>query len=379
MTGPAGATRWAARSAGAVVALVVLNVGGWTHQTQQAQYLGASVGLPTGPAAEVAAASPSGSATPSPTAAVTPRWWSGASSDKASTGAFGRWRGETVTVGGTWDNDNDNMVAMTSICPGGAWGKWRKPLDVAIGAIDTSRGETWAKAAKGAYDARWTKNLQRIKTCWGSRDPRLLYIRFAHELNLKDMPWKVKGGEEASFVKAITRYSTLRYKILPDAKLVLCPSDGTSGGLGIDLHKLWPGKDSKGRQVVNVYAVDTYNSWVVVHDETEWNRKMNADQSGMPLGLEKHRLMAASWGVPFAVSEWSGNGDPEDEGKGADLPIYYKLMNDWFRAHAGDPQHPRPGELLYEIQFNFEKRFMLLPTRVQPKSATMYRTLVWGK
>jgi hypothetical protein len=380
MAGLAGATRWAARSAGAVVALVVLSFGGWTHQTQEAQYLGATATLPTGPAAETAsAADPAPSGTARPTATVKPRWWSGASGSKAANGTYGRWRGETLTIGGTWDNGNDLMVGMKSICPGGPWAAWRKPLDVAIGAIDTRVGESWAKAAAGAYDARWTKNLQKIKQCWGSRDPGLLYIRFAHELNLKDMRWKVKGGEEAYFVKAITRYSTLRYKILPKAKVVLCTSDGTSDGLGIDIHKLWPGKDSKGRQVVDVYAVDTYNSWVVIRDEQEFNDKLNRNQSGMPLGIEGHRLMAVSWGVPFAVAEWSGNGDPKDEGHGADLPIYYKLMNDWFRAHAADPKHPQPGQLLYEIQFNDQPRFELLPTTVQPKSARMYRSLKWGE
>lgn len=372
--------RWAARSAAAVVAMLVLSFSGWTHRSDDAQYIDAAATLPTGPAAQTAAdpaASPSPAATPTPTAAVKPTWWSGSSGSKAYTGAFARWRGEPLTIAGTWDNGNADMVTMKSLCT--EYDQWKKPLDVAIGAIEVTSGETWAKAAKGAYDARWKKSLLKMKQCWGSRDTGLLYIRFAHEPNIKDLRWKVTGGQEADFAKSLVRFSNLRYQILPKAKVVMCMSDGTSYNQNIDLHKVWPGKDAKGRQVVDVYAVDTYNSWVVIDTIQEWNDKLNADQAGMPLGLEKHRLMAVSWGVPFAVAEWSGNGDPRDEGSGADIPLYYKLMNDWFRAHAGDPENPQPGQLLYEIQFNYEKRFELLPTTVQPKSAKMYRNLVWGK
>jgi hypothetical protein len=306
------------------------------------------------------------------------RWYSGASSQEAADGRFGRWRGEPVTFGGTWDNGNEDMVVQKSICTG-SWSNWNKPLDTAIGAIDRYKGETWAKAANGAYDARWRRTLQKMKSCWGSRDTGNLYIRFAHEMNIKDMPWRVRGGEEADFVKALVRFSDLRYQIIPKAKLVLCTSDGTSANQGIDLMKLWPGKDAKGRQVVNVYGVDTYNSWVVVRTTDEFIAKLTRKQNGQPLGLELHRQLAVMWGVPFAIPEWSGNGDPKDEGHGADLPIYYQLMNEWFRQNAGDPQHPVAGQLLYEIQFNYEPRFMLLPTKVQPKAAAEYRRLTWGQ
>ena len=373
--------RWAIRGAAAVVALLVLNFGGWTHQAHDEQYLAVtSSTLGAGRAAATATTRAAAAPTPAARASVgTARWWSGASSDKAANGAFGRWRGEPITIGGTWDNGNADMVAMKTICPGGTWAKWRGRLDVAVGAIERDKGETWAKAATGAYDARWTQSLKKIKQCWGSRDPGKLYIRFAHELNLKDMPWRVLGGEEAAFAKAITRYSDLRYTYLPEAKLVFCPSDGTTRGQGIEFAKLWPGKDSKGRPVFNVYAVDTYNSWVVIHTPEEFTTKLLEDQAGMPFGLERHRQLAEAWGLPFAVAEWSGNGDPKDEGTGADLPVYYQMMNTWFRQHAGDPDHPKPGQLIYEIQFNYEPRFELLPTKVQPKAALTYKKLVWGQ
>jgi hypothetical protein len=325
--------------------------------------------------------------TPTPAAAarvaaskpVRVSWLSGASGARAADGRFGRWRRAPVTVGGTWDNGNQEQVQLTSICPGGTWARWKKPLDIAIGAIDQTKGETWAAAAKGSYDARWKRSLLRMKTCWGKRDPRNLYIRFAHELNLGSMPWHVEGGQEANFVKAITRYSNLRYKILPKAKIVLCPTDGTDAKLGVDVRKLWPGKDRAGRLVANIYAVDTYNGYSIIHNRREFADKLTATgKNGNPFGMETHRQFAEQMGVPFAVSEWSNNGNPKDEGKGGEEPDYVLLMNAWFRDHAGDPKKPRPGQLLYEIQFNLLDQFAFLPTKFQPRTAAAYRTLTWG-
>jgi hypothetical protein len=170
----------------------------------------------SGPAPRYLAADdrlPAPSTTPGTVAAATTaapaagHWLSGASGDRAASGRFGRWRHAPIQIGGTWDNGNAEQVAMSTICPGGEWARWKGPLDVAVGAIDARQGETWAAAAKGAYDKRWTAGLTRTKKCWGSRDPGKLYLRFAHEMNLKSMPWHVNGGDEAHFVTAFTRYS----------------------------------------------------------------------------------------------------------------------------------------------------------------------------
>jgi hypothetical protein len=307
------------------------------------------------------------------------RWLSGASGQRAASGKYGRWRRAPVTIGGTWDNGNEEQVQLTSICPGGIWARWNKPLDIAVGAIDQTRGEAWAAAAKGAYDSRWKTSFLRMKTCWGKRNPGNLYIRFAHEMNLGSMPWHVASGQEANFVKAITRYSNLRYKILPKAKIVLCPSDGTDVKLNLDVRKLWPGKDRAHRLIANVFAVDTYNSYLVVHNQQQFHDKLGAtDRNNNPLGLETYRQVAEQLGVPFAVSEWSNNGDPKDAGKGGEEPEYVRQMNIWFRDHAGDPKKPKPGQLIYEIQFNLLARFSLLPTTFQPQTAAAYRALAWG-
>jgi hypothetical protein len=307
------------------------------------------------------------------------RWLSGASGPMAVNGSFGTWRHAPVTIGGDWENDDAAQVTMTSICSGGQWSRWTKPLDLAVGAIEKGKGESWAQAARGAYDARWRRSWLKLKACWGDRKPADLYVRFAHEMNLGSMPWSVKAGEEADFVTAIKRFSNLRYQILPAAKIVLCPSDGTDAALELDVRKLWPGRDAKGRPVADVYAIDTYNGYFVVRNGSEFLAKATRlDERGGLFGIETHRAFAETVGVPFAVSEWSNNGDPNDPGHGGEAPDYVRLMNDYFREHAGDPGHPRAGQLLYEIQFNILRQFTLLPTKLQPRTAAAYRSLVWG-
>jgi hypothetical protein len=220
-------------------------------------------------------------------------------------------------------------------------------------------------------------NLTRIKQCWGSRDPAFLYIRFAHEMNLNSIKWHVRRGEEKSFVKAITQYSTLRYKILPQAQIVLCPNDGTE--TGIDVRTLWPGADSAGRPVANVYAVDSYNMNPHVTTAAEFTKKINGQYSdGRPLGIEKHREFAQSVGVPFAIGEWGNNGDPGNPGGGGESPLYIRSFYAWAASHAGDIDHPTAGQLLYEVHFNLWGQYAFWPRTVQPRTAAAYRALAWG-
>ena len=316
---------------------------------------------------------------------VTPRpaartWWSGASSDTAANGRFGAWRGSAVQIGGTWNDDYEAQVNQWSICDGATWSRWSHPLDLAIGGIFHSRGETWAAAAKGSYDARWAAALTRIRTCWGTRDQGLLYLRFAQEMNLPG-DWSVRAGEERSFVQAITRFSTLRYRILPRAKIVLCVNDGTDGSLGgLDVRKLWPGRDGAGRRVADVYGADSYNQWPHVTTAAGFYTKINelADD-GSPVGIERHRQLAARLGVPFAICEWSNNGRTGSDGGGGESPAYVQLFHDWARAHGGDPAHPAAGQLLYEVQFNLWDQFQFWPATLQPRTAAAYRALTWGR
>ena len=159
---------------------------------------------------------------------------------------------------------------------------------------------------------------------------------------------------------------------------MLCPSDGTDASLKVDIQKLWPGKDARGRLVANVYGIDTYNGCYVVHNVAEFNAKLIQRANGQPLGMELHRELAEQWGVPFAICEWSNNGDKKDAGSGGEAPDYVRQMNAWFRDHSGDPAHPKPGQLLYEVQFNLLNQFQFWPTKLQPQTAAAYRSQVWG-
>ncbi len=316
---------------------------------------------------------------PSPSASPVLGWLSGASSDEAADGRYSAWRRAAIQIGGTWDNGNAEQVEMRTICPGGPWATWDAPLDVAVGAIDVDAGESWHAAAAGAYLARWRAHLTRMRQCWGTRDPALLYIRFAHEMNLPQK-WRVRGGEEGDFVKAITLYSNLRYELVPGARIVLCPNDGTDDGLnGLDIRKLWPGRDGQGRPVADLYAVDSYNAAPHVTTAADFRKKINASYpNGVPLGLEKHRQFAAKLGVPFAVAEWSNNGDPGSRTGGGEAPLYLREFNSWLRAHSGNLNSPVAGQVLYEVQFNLLEPFTFWPRTLQPQTAAAYRALTWG-
>jgi hypothetical protein len=374
--------------AAAAVSVALMAVGGgalawkrpWEQTAGTASARSAAAG-PSGLGSPSPGVPSSGTATAAaPAAPAPPTWLSGASSDESADGRYGAWRGEPIQIGGTWDNGNAEQVAMRTICPRGPWAAWNKPLDIAIGAIDVHRGESWAAAAKGAYTARWTKNLTKIKQCWGSRDPSMIYIRFAHEMNIPQ-DWQVRGGQEANFVKAITLYSNLRYTILPQAKIVLCPNDGTDPRLGgLDIRKLWPGKDASGRPVADVYAVDSYNMNPHVTTKAEFDKKINGQYAGgMPLGIERHRQFAQSVGAPFAIGEWSNNGNRRNAGGGGESPLYVREFYAWAKSHAGDPTAPRPGQLLYDVQFNLWGEYAFWPKTVQPKTAATYRSITWGR
>jgi len=334
-----------------------------------------SAAVSSPPATDAASDPPSPSPSPSPVFG----WLSGASSDEAANGTYGGWRGSPIQIGGTWDNGNAEQVQMRTVCPGGPWATWDAPLDVAVGAIDVDAGESWQAAARGAYTARWREHLTRLAQCWGTRDPALLYIRFAHEMNLPQK-WRVRGGEETDFAKAITLYSNLRYELLPGAHVVLCPNDGTDGGLGgLDIRKLWPGRDAQGRPVVDVYAVDSYNAAPHVTTAAQFRTKINATYpNGIPLGLEKHRELAQKLGVPFAVAEWSNDGDPASANGGGESPVYLREFNAWLRAHSGNESAPVAGQVVYDIHFNLQQQFAFWPRTIQPKTAAAYRSLIWG-
>ncbi|MFZ1288212.1 MAG: hypothetical protein WAR57_14370 [Candidatus Phosphoribacter sp.] len=308
-------------------------------------------------------------------------WLSGAASRYATDGSFGQWRGEPVGIAGTWDDNRQEQTNLSSL-RFGDMKAWHGPLDDAIGAIWREQGETWAAAAAGAFDARWRQSLRNLSALRAGRGAT--YVRFAHEMNGDWVPWRVLKGQEADFRAALERFSSIRYEEFPAAKLVLCPNGETSRGMA-DPRNLFVGAHSGGRPVVDVYCVDTYNQYPHRTNKAEIVASFDdVDANGVPVGIEAHRAFAQRVGVPFSIAEWGNCGLASDcagnyDRKG-EAPAYVEAMNEWMRAHAGDLASPRPGQLIYEIQFNLWRRFALFgPEASQPQTARAYAQMVWGK
>ncbi len=323
--------------------------------------------------------------TVSDSSTVQPSWFSGAGLDQSNNGPtqFGTWRGEATGALGAWDDVREAQENIWSLDVG-ALKNWNGPMDIAVGAIYRESSETWAAAATGAYDARWRKSLTRIKEKLGSRDADLVNVRFAHEMNGNWFPWRVATGEEANFKAALIRYSNVRYEVFSGTdvpQLVLCANDGTSGGYA-DPRNLFVGKDAQNRPVVDLYCVDSYNSWPHRTNKTDIVGAMSrTGANGVPIGVEAHRKFAEESGVPFSVGEW-GNCARDDlcgAGGGGESRGYVEAMNEWFRAHAGDPKNPQPGQVVYELYFDLLSQYQLYPVRNQPETSLAYAALVWGR
>jgi hypothetical protein len=302
-------------------------------------------------------------------------WLSGAASPYAADGSFGRWRGEPITIGGTWVNGNAEMLRLDTLQANAEWGAWTGAIDVAIGAIDHRVGESWAAAASGAYDARWRQSAQAFKAVWTNRGKpeQNLYIRFAHEMNGDWYPWRVASGEAANFKKAWIRWAAIIEEVLPQANKVWCVNKNSSPGYAAS-RDLWPGKAH-----VDVYSVDWYNNypWVSTPAALEQQFVRRAS-NGNPEGLEAHRQEAQANGVPFAVSEWSNSAPSSASagGGGGEAPELMNAMDAWLRAHAGTG----PGQVKYEVLFNLWTRYALYGAEAgQPQTAARYAELTWGE
>jgi len=341
---------------------------------------------PSSPSPSASSPSPT-SASPSPSTSAPSRasgrrgWYSGASGDNLANGGFDRWRSSPAGIAGTWDDGGlDIQQELYSIC-GGQYseGRWDRPLDLAMGGIYLKNGDSWSAAASGAYNDRWRQVLTKAKQCWGKRDPHKLFLRFAHEMNLSSSDWKVEAGQEGDFARAFTQLSNVRYQVFPGVQLVLSVNDGSSGGMA-DVRKLVPGPDGQGRPTVDVYGADSYNMWPHCTSASSCEEKFNESAgNGAPLGIEKHRQFAESKGLPFSVNEYSNNGDSGDADGGGESPAFVQSFYQWAKAHAGDPENPKPGQFLYDVLFNMWKQYELQPSTLQPQTADAYRRLPWGQ
>ena len=287
-------------------------------------------------------------------------WASGASGVGVASGAYGTWRGAQVEVSSTWADNPTAAANFWQLEKGAEFGSWNKDLDIAVGAIGS--GETWANAARGAYDARWRASLTTLKNKWGNRSGTA-YIRFAHEMNGNWYSWSVNKGNHQDFIASWKRYRALQQEIFPASKLVF-NVNRESVNTGMDWRQTFPGK-----QYVDVMGVDYYNQYPYAGDAATFARAIQeTDGYGAPKGLAQHLAFARSVGLPLSISEWSGNAD------NGDSPAFIQGMHDFFEANGGTGA----GKLLYEVQFNVDRdnrRWLLTDGTRMPKSAAKYREL----
>lgn len=283
-------------------------------------------------------------------------WLSGGSGETVDSNnpAFSDWRGSPVSIAATWSDasaaDQQNLWKFDS---GQLYETWHGSLDLTVGAIYPNVGESWAQAAVGAYEARWTTCLQNAKNGWTKQSRGTLYIRFAHEWNGNWFPWSVTASDIPSFITAWRRFRALQLAIFPAAKLVFCTNANTSGQ-SYDWRTAWPGD-----QYVDIYSTDYYSN--------HWLYNPNYDSYGAPGQLVSHRQFAADHGKSFVISEWGNDSNYGDR------PDYIEAMYQFFRAHGGT-QH---GELLYEIVFNVNSlnnnQFSIYPVAKAPNASAQYQ------
>jgi hypothetical protein len=288
-------------------------------------------------------------------------WLSGAGSFPGRTEfeAFGTWRGRPNQSASSWvDNDSD-QVGLWPLQSGGMYSLFTGALSIAIGGFDS--GETWAGAAAGSYDSRWTSCLTNMKNL-RTGVAGTVYIRPFHEMNGYWYPWSVYSGNETDFVTAWRRFRALQQSIYPASKLVFCPNRESSQ---LDWRTYWPGNS-----YVDVVGVDYYNRFPTVSDDASWTSSLLETSNGAPKGLQAWLNYAASVGKPLSIDEWAGCADQGDN------PIFIQKMHDFFVANGGTTG----GKLLYENYFDsndstYADNFDLSPNTRQPNTAAKYQQL----
>lgn len=304
----------------------------------------------------------------------TPGWASGSSGDAAWRGDFWTWRESPGEAAGTWsdalsdkstaEQAADQAIAPTWVLGSGAhWGSWDKLIDLAPGGM--VKGMTWAQAANGDLDAHWRAILESVKTAWGSRSTDLLNIRPFHEFNGNWYPWSVTAGDLDNFRAGWARWVTLQREILPGSHVAWSINAGTLQSY--DIRSAYPGDD-----LVDVISIDSYNNYPYVTTAAEFDAKVTAVQAtGGPAGVASLFAYAKEHDKPAAVSEWSSDGNPSDNG-GGDSPVFFEQMHKLFAQAAAD------GVLKYEILFDIPATdsYGISPgISTQPNASEAYRRL----
>jgi len=315
--------------------------------------------------ASVAAAAPAKAA---PTASGMP-FLLGAAGDGVADGSYERELGRALDLTATWADSDWASTHLPVLAPGGELAGWTRALDVSVGAF--SAGTTWAQAASGACDERWTTSLQRLAALRAGAETRggTTYVRFAHEMNGSWYPWSVTPASLADFHTAWRRYRALQRQHFPAGRLVLSLNHNTAG-FDADSAALHPGPGQ-----FDVLGASYYNRYPYLSTAADFAGWLPArDRWGGPAGLEAFRALAAAWGVPLCLPEWSACA----EASGGDAPEFITALHQWLTAHGGSGA----GQVLYACQFNVspghDGAFTLLPPGRLPLSSAAYRRTFGG-
>lgn len=294
----------------------------------------------------------------------------GASGEGVGNGNINAWQANhLVGAAATWvDVPGGTFV---NVAPGGEYGNWSGLLDVAVGGIWKSQGDSWSAAAAGSYTGRWRSQLQALAAAWGSRDPRKLLVRFAHEFNGNWFDWHVTSSEASAFAQAFSVWSDVLHQEIPGAWTVWSPANNSSGGHATPAAS-WPayGVDAIGVDMYNQYphvtsAADVRSTWINATYTAEWWRQF-AESRGVPMYF-------AEIGNP-ALDSGGGAG-------GGDAPEFFTEIHNWCKTHGGQG----PGQVLSAIWFNISSgyaahfRFAVNGNSadpLQPQFAERFRTAV---
>jgi beta-mannanase len=233
-------------------------------------------------------------------------------------------------------------------------------MDVAVGAL--VKGDTWQKAAAGAYVQRWTTAMRNLRAKRAGKGTT--YVRIAHEMNGNWMAWGVNASNLAAFKAGYRLYASIVRKEFPQARLTFSPNGGNHSNVSID--QLWPGND-----VVDVIGPDIYDGYPNVTSQAIWNSVSTQwSAPGSPSGLAAWLQYAAGRGKPVALPEW---GLPS-----GDDPAFIQGVHDQLAAAAARPgTSGNAGRVVYDCYFNAEDKFKIYSGPNTSAGAT-YAKLVWG-
>lgn len=328
------------------------------RHTMQAAGPDPSVTLAPSPSS---APSPSTSNKPARSSGIPAAWHSGASGDAAINGTFGAWRGEGLQIVGTWsDTSADAQTSMGSV-DDYAW--WDGDLDIAVGGL--VKGETFERAAAGAYVDRWTTAIRNLRAKRAGK-PGVTYVRFLHEMNGNWFDWSVTPGNVGDFKKTWRLYHNLLEREYPQAKLVFSPNDGNCSGVPMEV--MWPGDD-----VVDVISPDTYDSDPVHNTAAIWDEWFMSEQNG-PMGIGAWRSFARRHGKPMGLGEWGL--------RNTDNPLWISKMHAFLASCAAEPgDRNLAGKCIYDVYFNIKHNgnaSYLIYGGPNERSAQTYKALSWG-